>query len=140
MVGRAGGAGCVAARARWSRAAATAAVAALALGAATAVPAAAQDPPESDPVTDAGCNRLDEYDPALFGPRSERVTNRMLPLRPGTQRIFEGRSAATGVALPHRVIFTVTALVKVIDGVRSAVVWDVDEAAGKVTEAELAFF
>src|SRR3954452_1739722 len=137
--GRAGQRG--SARSRWRRTAvALTATAGLALCAGSALPAAAQDVPEPDPVADAGCERLVEYDPGLFGPRSERVTHRMLPLVPGTRRVFEGRSAATGVALPHSVIFTVTALTKVIDGVRTAVVWDVDQAAGKVTEAELAFF
>jgi hypothetical protein len=38
------------------------------------------------------------------------------------------------------VVFTVTDLVKVVDGVTSRVVHDVDRQDGEVTEAELAFF
>jgi hypothetical protein len=38
------------------------------------------------------------------------------------------------------VTFTVTDLVKVIDGVPSLVMWDVDENEGEIVEAELAFF
>ena len=36
--------------------------------------------------------------------------------------------------------FTVTSLTKLVDGVRTRVVWDVDEADDRVTEAELAVF
>ena len=42
--------------------------------------------------------------------------------------------------LPHTVTFTVTNLTKVVDGVRSTVVWDVDAVDDEVSEAELAFF
>jgi hypothetical protein len=38
------------------------------------------------------------------------------------------------------VTFTVTDLIKVIDGVPSRVMWDVDENEGEVVEAELSFF
>src|SRR3954452_12550366 len=104
-----------------------------------ATPAPAQEPPE-DPVAAAGCDRLATFDPGRFGRVSHRVTNRFLPLAPGTRRVFEGRSNATGQLLEHRVTFTVTGLIKVVDGVKAAVVWDVDQSAGEVTEAELAFF
>jgi hypothetical protein len=54
--------------------------------------------------------------------------------------VFEGRSSVTGEPLPHRVTFTVTSLTKFVDGVRTAVVWDVDESDGELAEAELAVF
>jgi hypothetical protein len=95
---------------------------------------------EPDPVADAGCTRIADYDASLFSSSSHRVTNRYLPLAPGSQRVFEGRSNTTGTVLPHRVTFTVTGLTKVVDGVRTAVVWDVDENDGQVAEAELALF
>jgi hypothetical protein len=95
---------------------------------------------EPDPVEAAGCTRLVDYNTTVFGRYSHNVTNRMLPLKPGTQRVFQGRSNVTGETLPHRVSFTVTSLTKVVDGVSTAVVWDVDESDGRVTEAELAFF
>ena len=127
-------------RGRRGRLAALALAFALAVAAATSAPAPAQEPPEEDPVTAAGCDRLATFDPDHFGPVSHRVNNRFLPLAPGTQRVFEGRSNATGQLLEHRVTFTVTGLIKVVDGVKAAVVWDVDQSAGEVTEAELAFF
>jgi hypothetical protein len=95
---------------------------------------------EPDPVEESGCNRLADYDTGRFGPNSHVVNNRFLPLLPGMQRVFEGRSAVTGENLPHRVTFTVTGLTKTVDGVRTAVVWDVDESEDAVTEAELAVF
>lgn len=94
----------------------------------------------SDPVEEAGCARAVDYGTAEFDDDSHLVTHPFLPLRRGTQRVFEGRSTATGETLPHRVTFTVTGLTKMIDGVRTVVVWDVDESDGQVTEAELAFF
>jgi hypothetical protein len=54
--------------------------------------------------------------------------------------VLEGRANRGGGALPHTVTFTVTDLIKVIDGVPSRVMWDVDENQGEVVEAELAFF
>jgi len=40
----------------------------------------------------------------------------------------------------HRVVFTVTNLTKVIDGVRNLVLWDRDYSANRLVEAALAFF
>jgi hypothetical protein len=94
----------------------------------------------ADVPADLGCSRLVPFDPADFGPDSADVTNRMLPLQPGAQRVFKGRSATTGEDLPHSVTFTVTGLTKVVGGVKSVVVWDVDEVEDEVSEAELAFF
>src|SRR4051812_15020510 len=96
--------------------------------------------PDADPVAQAGGSRIADYDPSLFDGRSDQVVNQLLPMAPGTQLVYEGRSNTTGSELPHRVTFTVTGLTKVIDGVRTAVVWDVDESDGQLAEAELAFF
>jgi hypothetical protein len=89
---------------------------------------------------DFGCSRLVDWSAAEFDDLSYEIRNPILPLEPGTQRVFEGRSNVTGAPLPHRVTFTVTSLTKEVDGVRSAVVWDVDETNGVVSEAELAVF
>jgi len=40
---------------------------------------------------------------------------------------------------PHQVVFTVTDLVRVINGVRTVVDWDRDINEGELEEAELAF-
>ena len=93
-----------------------------------------------DPVEAAGCSRLVDYGKANWDNQSHLVTNSLLPLEPGTQRVFEGRSSVTGAPLPHRVTFTVTSLTKIVDGVRGAVVRDVDESDGAVVEGELAVF
>jgi len=93
-----------------------------------------------DLVEAAGCSRPVEFAPGNFSDTSHLVTHRFLPLKPGTLRVFQGRSNVTGTLLPHRVTFTVTSLTKMVDGVRTAVVWDVDESDGEVTEAELAVF
>jgi hypothetical protein len=69
-----------------------------------------------------------------------KIDNKWFPLTPGTQLAYEGESVEDGERTPHRVGFTVTDLTKVIDGVRTVVVWDRDYSAGKLTETELAFF
>ena len=100
-----------------------------------ASPAAAQTEAPLPP----GCDRLVAFDPAEFG-SSTVIDNQFLPLTPGTQLVLEGRANRTGELLPHTVTFTVTDLVKVIDGVPTRVMWDVDENEGEVVEAELSFF
>ena len=67
------------------------------------------------------------------------VDNKWSPLVPGTQMIMEGVANRTGELLEHQVIFTVTEVTKVIDGVRSVVLWDRDINQGVLAEAELAF-
>jgi hypothetical protein len=81
------------------------------------------------------CIRLENFGAADF-PRRPTIDNRYLPMRPGTQLILEG--AVDGV--PHRVVFTVTDLMKKIDGVNALVIWDTDESEGELVESELSFF
>jgi hypothetical protein len=99
-----------------------------------ASPAAAQ----TDPNLPQDCQRWVEYDPGQFS-NPTQITNQFLPLTPGTQLVLEG-TANRGTPEAHTVTFTVTDLVKVIDGVPSRVMWDVDVNAGEIVEAELAFF
>jgi hypothetical protein len=79
-----------------------------------------------------------DFDPHNFS-NGANVDNKWNPLPPGTQFIFEGRSNRGRGRLPHRVVFTVTDLTKVIDGVRTRVLWDRDYNGGKLLEGELAF-
>jgi hypothetical protein len=79
-----------------------------------------------------------DYDPAAF-PAQPRVDNRWFPLAPGTQLVYAGTIIAEGERVQHRVVFTVTDLTKVVDGVRSMVMFDRDYNAGVMAEAELAF-
>ena len=57
-------------------------------------------------------------------------------MTPGTRLTYEGR-VGLGTA---QIVFTVTRLVKEVDGVTNRVIYDVDRSDGEVTEAELAFF
>ncbi len=72
--------------------------------------------------------------------RSTSIDNKWLPLKPGTQYVYKGYTQAGKRRVPHRVVFTVTDLTKVIDGVRTVVVWDQDYRGGKLMESELVFF
>ena len=54
--------------------------------------------------------------------------------------VLEGQASRGGGGAPHRVTFIVTDLTKVINGVRTVVVWDRDVSNGQLVESELAFF
>ena len=71
---------------------------------------------------------------------STTIDNKWSPLVPGARFIYHGRSNRGLGRRPHEVIFTVTDLVKKVDGVRSVVLWDQDINAGKLLEGELALF
>lgn len=81
----------------------------------------------------------DDYDRRLFDARSITIDNPWLPLRPGTRFSWRGSTEEDGKRVPHRIVFTVTDLTKVIDGVRTVVGWDRDFSRGKLVEAELIF-
>ena len=68
-----------------------------------------------------------------------RIDNPWTPLRPGTQYVFEGAANRGHGREPHQVITTITDLTKVIDGVRSVVIWERDINEGRLLEGELAF-
>src|SRR5215204_4369996 len=69
------------------------------------------------------------------------IDNRWLPLKPGTQLVYEGSAIVDEKARqPRRVVTTVTDLSKVIDGVRTLVISEGDYTAGQLSEPELAFF
>jgi len=79
------------------------------------------------------------YRRTVFG-RSTTVDNKWFPLRPGLRLSFRGQTIEDGERLARAVVFVVTDLTKVIDGVRTIVVWERDYKAGALEEAELAFF
>jgi hypothetical protein len=76
---------------------------------------------------------------AMFS-RPADVSNRMFPLVPGTQFVYRGKVIEEGASKPHSVVFTVTDLVKVVDGVTTVVAWDRDFLDARLQEQELAFF
>jgi hypothetical protein len=104
----------------------------------TDVPAASETPATSikRPVKQAVET---DFDRNTFS-RSTRIDNQWTPLTPGMQFTFEGRANRGQGRRSHRVVFTVTDLTKVIDGVRTVVMWDRDFNAGQIVETELAFF
>lgn len=93
----------------------------------------------------SGCNAsptdqvFKDFDPTNFN-NSTNINNTWLPLKPGTQWIYEGYTIEDGEQVPHRVQITVTDLIKEINGIRSVVTWDLDYSSDQLVEAELAFF
>jgi hypothetical protein len=79
-----------------------------------------------------------DYDRTRFS-HSTEITNRWFPLKPGTQFVYSGQINQDGERVEHRVVFTITDLTKLIDGVRNVVLFDLDYNAGELAEAELAF-
>jgi hypothetical protein len=82
----------------------------------------------------------EDYERAQFDDPTH-IDNKWLPLTPGTQFVYEGSTFVVEEKRreEHRVVFTVTDLTKVIDGVRTLVVWDRDYSGGQLVETELAF-
>jgi hypothetical protein len=70
---------------------------------------------------------------------SVTVDNQWLPLAPGTERVLEGAVTSKDGSTPHRVLITVSDVTKVIDGVRTLVIWERDFSDGALIEEELAF-
>src|SRR5687767_10801448 len=70
------------------------------------------------------------------------INNRWMPLKPGTQRVYEGSAILDGEKQrsTRRVVSTVTDLGKVIAGVQTLVIWERDYTAGELGESEIAFF
>jgi hypothetical protein len=78
------------------------------------------------------------FDPGNFG-YSANVDNRWLPLKPGTRLVYEGSARDEDDRIPRSVVFTVTDLTKVVNGVRAVVGWDRDYNDGNLEEAEIIF-
>ena len=69
------------------------------------------------------------------------VDNPYFPLVPGTQFVYRGAVGLGDDRESHRVVFTVTDQTKVIEGIPTVVVYDVDYTpARQVAEVEIAFF
>lgn len=101
---------------------------------------AASDEMAGDETAEVDFEDLEEFDANNFDDTSTTINNRWSPLQPGTQWVFEGFTVEDGESIPHRVVFTVTDLTKVIEGVRTVVVWDQDFADDELVETELALF
>ena len=82
----------------------------------------------------------EDFDQDNFDDSSTTIDNEWFPLKPGMQWIYEGVTVEDNESMPHRVIFTVTNLTKVISGVRTVVCWDQDYSDEELVEAEIVFF
>jgi hypothetical protein len=104
---------------------------------ASSSPAAATPATASPAATDCGSPlKLDRKD----FPTSPRITNTFLPLSPGKQFVLNGVVLdAQNQPHPHQIVTTVTDLTKVVDGVRTLVVFDEDIQDGKTVEREIFF-
>jgi hypothetical protein len=90
-------------------------------------------------VQGVDCRPIASFDSQTF-PDIPNIDNKWLPLLPGTNSVLEGTAVGDdGLMHAHRVVTTVTDLVKVIDGVRTVVVFDRDYDDGALAESELAF-
>ncbi len=95
----------------------------------------------TSPARAAAESDFEPFDAGSFDERSIVVDNAWFPLAPGTQWTWQGTSIDDeGKQEDHAVVFTVTDLTKVIDGVRTVVIWEQDIVDGDLEESELAFF
>jgi hypothetical protein len=106
----------------------------------------AKGPPTRNdaPILPANSAMMDEdpfedFDPANFD-NPTTIDNEWFPLQPGMQLIYEGSTTEDDEVIPHRVVTTVTDLIKEIDGVYTVVLWDQDFSDDVLVETEIAFF
>ena len=81
----------------------------------------------------------EDFDMSNFDDPTNFV-NEWLPLKPGTQWVYEGSIAEDDERIHHRIVFATTDLTKVIGGVRTVVVWIEDISEGEIVEKEIAFY
>lgn len=81
-----------------------------------------------------------DFHPSHFSENSVNITNGFLPAPPGTTFTLSGTANRGGGGNAHEVVFTVTELTKVVNGVRTQVLWDRDIQEGELVEEELAFW
>lgn len=87
-----------------------------------------------------GLTNLLEVDAKNFSRRSINIDNKYMPLKPGTQFVYEGWTIDDeDKKVPHKVIDVITDLVKDINGIETVVLWERDIVNGRLEESELAF-
>jgi hypothetical protein len=80
-----------------------------------------------------------KFDRAAFQ-SSPKIDNKWYSLTPGMQYTTTGTVTKAEGAIERTVIHSVTGLTKMVDGVKTQVLWDRDYAAGELVESELAMF
>src|SRR6476620_3304642 len=73
-------------------------------------------------------------------PSKPEIENKWFPLEPGMQYTTTGKVVSPDGTSTRKVVSTVTGLTKVIDGVKTIVIWDRDYSDGQHVESELSFF
>ena len=87
-----------------------------------------------------GLTNLLEVDAKNFSRRSINIDNKYMPLKPGTQFVYEGWTIDDeDKKVPHKVIDVITDLVKDINGIETVILWERDIVNGRLEESELAF-
>ena len=89
--------------------------------------------------SDAPEKEFEDFDRNKFE-RSTTIDNPWFPLKAGMRWVHTGSTTERGKRVAHRLVTIVTDLTKVLDGVRTVVVWVEDYKEGKLDEAELAFY
>lgn len=88
---------------------------------------------------DAQEKKYEDFGASQFT-NSTQIDNKWMPMRPGTRYTYDGTTIEDdGTAVPHRAVFTVTDLIKVIGGVRTVVCWELDYSEGELEETEIVF-
>lgn len=106
----------------------------------TATSTTSESPSEAaDPSELCGPGSAINFDSAAF-PEAPVIDNKWFSLTPGTQYTTTGKVVSAEGTTERTVTHTVTGLTKVIDGVKTQVLWDRDYADGSLVESELAFF
>jgi len=110
------------------------------LTAATAAAATAATAPAATSTKElCGPGSVLRFNRSAF-PAEPNIDNQWLRLRPGMQYTTTGKVISPDGTTTRTVVSTVTGLTKVIDGVKTIVVWDRDYSDGELVESELAFF
>jgi len=82
-----------------------------------------------------GCPALVPFNAGDFH-HPTQIDNEFLPMVPGTRHVYTGTTSGGS----HQIVSTVTDLTKVVDGVTTRVILEVDIQDGQVSESELALF
>lgn len=67
-------------------------------------------------------------------------SNKWLPLKPGTQWVRDGTTLVGNRKVPHKVLSTVTDVIRVINGVKTVAVFDHSVDSGQVVQQSLDYF
>jgi hypothetical protein len=108
-------------------------------GLSAAATAAASAKPQTAASATLNCRAGATFARQQF-PTEPKITNRYLPLRPGTDSTLTGTVIGDdGLSHRHVIRSTVSSVTKVLAGVRTVVVYERDYQDGQLQESELAF-